>query len=99
MFYSVYVIADTMEDLEARGFCFDPLSGDPCVGLGEQRPRAFARSDDPQGGIAVGCFDGGESGWYPRLAVNPKAQTQLLQGSQVWKPVQIRRHLQSIPWA
>jgi hypothetical protein len=43
--YSDVVIADTMEDLEARGFCFDPLSGDPCVGLGEQRPRAFARPD------------------------------------------------------
>ena len=43
--YSGAVIADTMVDSEARGFCFNPLVGNRCVSVGEQRPRAFARSE------------------------------------------------------
>lgn len=35
------VIAGTMEDTEALGFRFDPLSGDRCASSGERRPRAF----------------------------------------------------------
>jgi len=44
MGYSDPVIADTMVvSFEARGLCFNPFSGNPCVGLGEQIPRAFCR--------------------------------------------------------
>jgi hypothetical protein len=44
MRYSHYVIVCAMEEIEARGFCFHPLSGDRRAHVGEQRPRAFARS-------------------------------------------------------
>ena len=57
MCYRKNIIADTMVDLEARSFCFNPFSGSPCVGLGEQSLRAFFRSSsgDRQGASANGA--------------------------------------------
>ena len=37
------VIVAAMEDTEALGFRFDPLSRDRCCHSGERRPRAFVR--------------------------------------------------------
>ena len=42
MRYNEPVIADTMVDLEAPGFCFAPLTGQPLVGVGSRDQGSFA---------------------------------------------------------
>jgi len=55
------VIAATMEASEALGLRFDPLGGDCCGCSRERSPRAFVRSDDPQGGLADGLQRSGRT--------------------------------------
>lgn len=65
MNYSESAIAATMEDSEALGFRFDPLSGDHCGSSGERRPRAFVRLD-------------GVLWWSPRARVGDQEHATLI---------------------
>lgn len=63
------VIVAAMEDTEAPGLRFDPLSGDRCCHSGERRPGAFVRS-----GLLCGVSIDGN---LPSKALGAKARTMV----------------------
>lgn len=78
MSYIESAIAATVEDSEALGFRFDPLSGDRCGSSGERRPRAFVRSDSrtPRAEVSLNRLLGRKDrpSLTPRRAARPVSE-------------------------